>query len=100
MIHKLGKFINRKNENRRSNLTKKDWKLLAIAEKKADTSWRKRKKDPLNERAFCIKVRFVWNECYICTRVPVLPSMPSAAFSRRVMSATRPGLLSANDMAA
>ena len=67
---------------------------------KSGYSMEKTKKDPLIERVFCIKVRVVWNECYICTRVPVLPSMPSAAFSRRVMSATRPGLLSANDMAA
>ena len=37
---------------------------------------------------------------YWWTRVPVLPEMPSAAFSSRVMRATRPGLDSAKDRAA
>jgi hypothetical protein len=36
MIHKKGKFINRKNENQQSNLTKKELVLLAIAEKEAN----------------------------------------------------------------
>ena len=38
--------------------------------------------------------------CYMEMVVPVLPAMPSRAFSRSVMSATRPGLDSANFTAA
>ena len=39
-------------------------------------------------------------ENYRCTLVPVLPSMPSLAFSSRVIRATRPGADSAKDRAA
>ena len=39
-------------------------------------------------------------EGHRCTLVPVLPSMPSLAFSSRVIRATRPGADSAKDRAA